>query len=245
MRKRFEQQLSLGVVPIDKVEIEKKSRHQLPPVLTALQHIFTTPELNESVFKLLERKILSGKKKTGRLGLSLWEILVLSSVRLSLDIDYDFLLDLGNNHETLRGIMGVGKSDFTRGKTYKLQTLKDNVGLLDEAIIREINSLVVQAGHELIKKKEGKEELELKIKIDSYVLEGNIHFATDLNLAWDCGRKCLDTIGYFFKADIVLSGWRKRGHTYNKLHKVFRRASEINLNKGKHYKERLEAWSRN
>jgi len=182
MRKRFEQQLSLGVVAIGKVEIEQKSRHQLPPVLTALQYIFTTPELNEAVFNLLEKKILSGKKKTGRLGLSLWEILVLSSVRLSLDIDYDFLLDLGNNHETLRGIMGVSKSDFTRGKAYKLQTLKDNVGLLDEAIIREINSLVVHAGHELIKKKEGKEELELKIKIDSYVLEGNIHFPTDLNL---------------------------------------------------------------
>ena len=61
---------------------------------------------------------------------------MLSSVRLSLDIDYDFLLDQANNHEALRGIMGVGKSDFTRGKIYKLQTLKDNVGLLDEATLR-------------------------------------------------------------------------------------------------------------
>ncbi len=153
MRKKFEQQLSLGVIPIDEVKINQKSRHQLAAVLMALQYIFTTPELNEQVFKILEDKILKGKKKTGRLGLSLWEILVLSSVRLSLDIDYDFLLDQANDHETLRGIMGVAKSDFTRSKEYKLQTLKDNVGLLDEQTIREINLLVVAQGHKLIKKK--------------------------------------------------------------------------------------------
>lgn len=241
MRKRFEQQIPLGVVPIVEVSIEQKSRHQLAPVLTALQYLFTTPELNEGVFKLLEGKVLSGKKKTGRLGLSLWEILVLGSVRLSLDIDYDFLLDQANNHEALRGIMGVGKSGFTRGKAYKLQTLKDNVGLLDEATLREINLLVVQAGHNLIKKKEEKEGLDLRVKMDSYVLEGNIHFPTDLNLLWDSGRKCLDVIDYFFKGGVELGGWRKRQYTRSQFRKAYRRSSEVHRKKGKDYKERLEA----
>lgn len=121
MRKKFEQQLSLGLLPIDEVEISTKSRHQLAAVLMALQYIFRTPELNEVVFKILEEKILKGKRQTGRHGLSLWEILVLSSVRLSLNIDYDFLLDQANNHEMLRGIMGVGKSDYTSGRKYELQ----------------------------------------------------------------------------------------------------------------------------
>lgn len=153
MRQRFEQQLSLGVIPISEVKIRQKSRHQLNPVLRALQYIFTTPELNEKVFLLLEEKILKGKQKTGRMGMSLWEILVLGATRLSLDVDYDFLLDQANNHETLRGILGVGRSDFTPGKEYKEQTLKDNVSLLDEETIRRINELVVEAGHTLIKKK--------------------------------------------------------------------------------------------
>jgi len=154
MRKRFEQQLSLGIKPINEVQFNYKSRHQLKPILMALQHIFVTPELNEAVFEILEDKILKGKKRTGRLGMSLWEILVLATVRLSLDIDYDFLLDQANNHEKLRGILGVKASDFTReGKEYQYQTLVDNVSLLDEQTIQQINVLVINAGHKLIKKK--------------------------------------------------------------------------------------------
>lgn len=240
MRKRFEQQISLGTAAIGDVEINLRSRHQLPPVLSALQHIFTTRELSEQVFNLLEDKILGGKEATGRLGLSLWEILVLSCVRLSLDIDYDFLIDLANNHVTLRGILGVSQSDLTGRKEYKLQTLKDNVGQLDEQTIREINIIVVRAGYELIKKKEEKEDLDLSIKMDSYVLEGNIHFPTDMNLLWDSGRKCLDVIEYFLKAGVTLSGWRKYDYTYKNFHRHYRRISEVHRKKGKNYQERLK-----
>lgn len=237
MRKKFEQQLSLGVIPIGEVSINQKNRHQLAPVLVALQYIFTTPELSEQVFEILEDKILSGKKKTGRLGLSLWEILVLSSVRLSLGIDYDFLLDQANNHESLRGIMGVGKSDYTTSKEYKIQTIKDNVGLLDEETIRQINVMVVEAGHQLIKKNEN---IELRIKVDSYVVETDIHFPTDLNLLWDSGRKCYDCIDYYFSKNIVLSGWRKHRYNRNQFRVDYRRASEIHRLKGQYYDERLK-----
>jgi len=30
--------------------------------------------------------------------------------------------------------------------------------------------------------------------VDTYVLEANVHFPTDMNLLWDAGRKSLDTI---------------------------------------------------
>ena len=35
---------------------------------------------------------------------------------------------------------------------YKLQTIKDNVDLLDEASLQRINQLVVDAGHHQLKK---------------------------------------------------------------------------------------------
>ena len=35
---------------------------------------------------------------------------------------------------------------------YKLQTLRDNVGLLRPEVLDEINQLVVKAGHNLVKK---------------------------------------------------------------------------------------------
>jgi len=152
MRIRFKQQLELGIIPIGEVEIDTQSRHQLPPALLALQYIFKTPELNEQVFKLLESKIKP--QKMGRNGMSLWEILVLAVVRLNLNIDYDHLLDNANEHRSIRSILGVGRSDFRpHEKKYKLQTVKDNVSLLDDELLQQINTLVVKAGHKLVKKK--------------------------------------------------------------------------------------------
>ena len=43
MRQRFEQQLSLGAVPISDIKIPTKSRDERPPTVRALQYIFITP----------------------------------------------------------------------------------------------------------------------------------------------------------------------------------------------------------
>lgn len=239
MRKRFEQQLSLGILPISEVEFDLKSRHQLMPFLRALQHVFVTRGLNDKVFKLLEEKILKGKKKTGRLGMSLWEILVLGSVRLNLKLDNDFLLNLANHHEQLRGIMGVAKSDYTSGKVYKYQTVLDNVSLLDEETLRQINLLIVEESHGLIKKKEEAADLTLSIKVDSYVIERNIHFPTDMNLLWDSGRKCFDVIEAL-KEECILGGLGKLKHNKKQFRNAYRHTSEIHRRKGGNYKERLK-----
>lgn len=241
MRKRFEQQLSLGVVPISEVSINLKSRHELPPLLYALQYVFKDAELSETIFGILEKKILDGKQKTGRLGMSLWEILVFGAVKLNLDIDYDFLHDYANNHEALRGILGVHRSDYRRGQQYELQTLKDNVHLLDEATIMQINEIIVKGAHGLIKKKEGVEVLRLDLKADSFVVESNIHFPTDLNLLWDSGRKCLDEIEGLKELGVSLGMFRQSRRWRSKLKSAYRRSSEIHRKKGQNYQVRLEA----
>ena len=51
MRKRFEQQMSLGATPISEVQVDLKSRDAFPKLLAGLIYIFETPGLNESVFK--------------------------------------------------------------------------------------------------------------------------------------------------------------------------------------------------
>src|SRR5215210_3792673 len=82
MRQRFEQQINLRTVAISDVKFPLKSRDELPPVLMALQYIFVSPELNEKVFALLEKKVCGNKKKTGRKGMDLWHILVLAVVAM-------------------------------------------------------------------------------------------------------------------------------------------------------------------
>lgn len=241
MRRRFEQQLSLGVVPISEVKIDTRSRHELPPVLRALQHVFVTPSLNESLFTLLEEELLSGKKKTGRYGMSLWEIVVLGVVKLNLRLDYDNLYDLSNNHRSLRGILGVSSSDFSIGKTYKYSTLRDNIDLLSEELLKQINELVVKGCHEIIKKKEGAEVINLSVKSDSYVIESKIHFPTDMNLLWDSLRKSLDMINHLKKSGLALKGWKHIKKWYSNLRICYRKVSEIHRKKGANYKERLQS----
>lgn len=158
MRKRSEQQNMLDATPIPEVKIDSKSRHQLPKLLAGLQYIFITPSLNEEIFSILEEAVLQDKKATGRLGMSLWEILVLGVVRLNMDMDYDQLYDQSNNHKGLRGILGVETKGvfYDDGKYYGLQTLKDNVSLLNEEVLKKISEAVVRAGHKLKKRRRRK-----------------------------------------------------------------------------------------
>ncbi|MFH0865627.1 MAG: ISNCY family transposase, partial [Bacteroidota bacterium] len=232
MRKKFEQQYSMDIIPISEVKIINNKRDELPPILLGLQHIFVTPELSQEIFKLLSSKIVKGKK-TGRYGMDLWHILVLGVIRMGLEANYDRLLDLANNHKLIRKIMGVEK-DFGQGVEFKYTTIKENVSLLDDAIIDEINTIVVKAGHKIVKKKEEK----LKIKADTYVLETNVHFPTDINLLWDAGRKCLDTIINLTK-EHKIEGWRKVKLWYRKLKNQSRNLSKACQSGGKNKEQKV------
>jgi len=204
MRRRFDVQLALGQTPIERVRIPLKSRDELPPILAGLQWIFQTPQINEEIFALLESKVLAGKKPTGRPGLDLWQILVLGVVRLGLDCDYDRLEDLANHHTLLRQMLGLCPLPTAQEKPFHYKTLSDNVCHLDQELLAQINAIVAQAGRAVFKKKDEP----IRAKTDSYVLETNVHFPTDVNLLWDAQRKCLDLIGRLMSR-YELAGWRK------------------------------------
>ena len=223
MRQRFEQQTTLGIKPISEVEMPLRSRDELPPVLMALKHIFVTPELNEKIFCLLEEKICERKKKTGRKGMDLWHILVLAIVRHTLDTNWDRLEYHANYDSLIRKILGIHVDIFgEKGIEFSYQSIIDNVSLIDEELIYKINEIVVMHGQQLLKKK-GSEDL--RLKTDSFVLETNIHFPTDLNLLWDSLRKCLDTVKKI-KASSSLTGWRKVSSIKSNIKGLFRSTSQ-------------------
>ena len=151
MRKAFEVQLELGAVPIEQVKIPFNSRDELPPTLQALQWVFTTPELNQEVFSLLEKTIIEPRKATGRPGMDLWQILVLGVVRLTLNINYDRLHYVANFDSLVRELLGVPA--FCTQTEFKLSTLKENLPLLSEKLLDEINIIIAKHGSTLIKKK--------------------------------------------------------------------------------------------
>jgi transposase, IS5 family len=241
MRKRFEQQMNLRTVAISNARFPVKSRDELPPVLKALQYIFITPELNEKVFQLLEEKICKGKKKTGRKGMDLWHVLVLAVVRHTLDTNWDRLLDTANYHELVRSIMGVHATAFIEHEKieFNYQNILDNVTLLDDQLLEQVNQIVVQAGYQLLKKKEREEAF--KLKSDSYVLETNVHFPTDLNLLYDSVRKCLDVIKELTQISDI-KGWRKIKRLYRSTKSLFRNASQqVFRSNGKNEQQKRQA----
>ncbi len=91
MRKSFQPQLTLGCTPIEQVEAPVKTKSHLAALAAALQYIYVQPEWNQRIFELLSSKLIEGKKKTGREGMSLWEVFVLAQVRLCMNISYDEL----------------------------------------------------------------------------------------------------------------------------------------------------------
>lgn len=211
MRYHFQAQPDLQIIPIEKIRLPLKSRDELPPILAGLQWLWMHPTLKAEIFALLEAKILAGKKATGRTGMDLWQILVLGVVRLGLDADWDRLEHIANYDTLVRQMLGVPAPPWGEAaKVFGHQTLRDNVALLDDGLLREINARVAVAGRAVFKKKDGRPAEPLAIKVDTYVLETDVHFPTDLNLLWDAGRKCVDLIEkYRDEFGYALPGWRK------------------------------------
>ena len=240
MRKRFEQKLTFRTRPIADVNLNFKSRDELPPILMALQYIFVTPELNERVFEILERDVFpANKKNVGRKGMDLWHILVLGVVRHAMGTNWDKLHYMANSDEYIRSIMGVYQTAFADGEKieFNYQTILDNVSHLNEDTLLEINQVIVEAGYSILKKKE--EEV-LRLKTDSYAVEANVHFPTDLNLLWDSIRKCLDLIKALKEELPAIKGWRKLKYLRQQIKTTFR-ATSFQVFKGKNEDKKKEA----
>jgi len=215
-------QLKLGETAIENIQINLKSRDDIPPLLLGLQHIYTNKALRKQIFEILEKNINPDvDNDKGRPGMELWTILVFGVLRLNLNWDFDRLVEMVNNHKTIRKMVGHGS--FTDEYEYKLQTVKDNVSLLTPEILDEINIVVVEAGHSIVKKKDAEK---LKGRCDSFVVETNVHYPTDINLLFDAIRKVITLVATLSTLS-NLSGWRQSVHNIKTMKRLFRKAQQL------------------
>ena len=77
--------------------------------------------------------------------------------------------------------------------------------------------------------------------MDTCVVETNVHFPTDINLTWDCARKCLDTTEHIIEELDRLPEWRQIKDWRNKLRRRYHQCSEIHRKKGNNYQNQLES----
>ncbi|PNX48119.1 MAG: transposase [Thermoplasmata archaeon M8B2D] len=220
MREVIHQQLNLGETGIPEIEIDLKSRDDIPQVLLGLQYIYETPKLRKKVFSVLE-KILPEKinKENGRPGMELWRIFVMGVLRVNLNWDYDRLCEMANQHRNIRKMLGHG--GFDDDFMYTRRTIINNVSLFTPEVLDEINQIVVKAGHDLVKKKDE----ELKGKCDSFVVETDVHYPTDINLLFDASRKVIQLIAELCDKYNV-PGWRQYQYNIKQVKKAFRKAQQ-------------------
>jgi hypothetical protein len=216
--------MQFGQVDIATIVFNPKSRDDIPQLLRGLQYIYTNAGLRERVFTILQEVMpkrvgAEGKAspKTGRPGMEQWKILVLGVLRLGLNADYDRIQELANEHKTIRHMLG--HSDWMEEeKRYELQTIKDNISLFTPDILDRINQEVVNAGHQLLKKND---QEKLKARCDSFVVETNVHFPTDINLLWDALRKTIQISAQFCTV-YDLTEWRQSRHLLRTIKKNYR-----------------------
>ncbi len=228
MRTIHDSQLKLGQVDIATLKFDPKSRDDIPQVLKGLQHLYCNKELRKSIFKLLEENIAPNKNKsTGRPGMNLWNIFVMGVLRLDLNWDYDRLHDQVNNHLQIRQMLG--HSDLLEPLYYHPQTIKDNVCLLTPELLEKINIEIVNSGHQLLKKKENEP---LRGRCDSFVVETNVHYPTDITLLYDAMRKLL-LVGKKISAIQNHTNWRQHAYHQKKIKNKMRSIQKKNYTSGK------------
>ena len=109
MREVTEPQIKFGEVDISQIEFDLRSRDEIPKLLMGLQYIYCTPEIRNEVFKILEEIVPNETdSNNGRPGMLLWKILVLGTLRLNCNWDYDKVKEIADNHMTLRKMLGHG-----------------------------------------------------------------------------------------------------------------------------------------
>ncbi len=215
-------QFHFGEVNIADIDLSVRSRDDIPAILKGLQYIYTTDEARKKVFTALEKTLPpSVDTKTGRPGMELWTIFVLATLKLGLNCDFDRLQELANQHKTVRQMLGhSGWEDVT---LYKLQTLIDNISKLTPAMLADINQVIVEAGHEVVKKKPGDA---LQTRCDSFVVETDVHYPTDINLLWDAMRKIVELTGRVAEQEKI-SDWRQHRFNLKQFKKCYRKAQKL------------------
>jgi hypothetical protein len=211
-----------------------ESRHEMVPLLRGLQLLYADETRRTMAIELVRNDVLAGaSSRRGRKGLDIWSIVVLAAARLALNLDYDALQDLAENHRNLRAMMGLGDWADAAGRKMDWRRIRDTVCQIRPETLEQISTLVVELGHQIVP------EAAKAVRIDSFVMATNVHYPTDIRQVGDALR-CLIRHGERL-ADIIGSSLlRQHEHLQRRVRRLVLIASRASGSKGRGREHRLE-----
>jgi transposase, IS5 family len=232
MRIAFDPQLRFDCPAVPDVRLNTACRDEIIPILKALQHLYTQPELRDQLLDAVAQDVNgTSSADRGRPGMDYWSILVLGAVRLGCNFNYDRLQNLAEEHRSLRLIMGVG--GWYGDQTFDWRCLRDNICLLSPDTIERLNHLIVAEGHRLVP------EAAEAVRGDSFVVAADIHYPTDSGLIGD-GLRTIIRVARRLAGLLGEGGWRQHKHLLHAVRKQLRTINRIAAGKGRDFQKRLQ-----
>lgn len=231
MRKPYDKQRRFDCTPISELTLNFECRDETIPVLAGLKHVYTSQALRQKLVKLVAEDLNEDSRRdVGRPGFDDWQVVVLAAVRLGCNYDYDKLQDQCENHRVLQTLLGVGAWDDQ--VSFGARRIRDTLCQLRPQTLAAIDHAIVSYGQEL----EG--EAAKSVRVDSFVVETNVHYPTESSLIGDGMRKviplCVDLAN-----EIGAPGWRQSDHLLKRIQEHVRQISRIGASKSPKAKAHL------
>ncbi len=137
-----------------------------------------------------------------------------------LDIDFDRLANRASNHRDLRRLAGL--SDILNPAPISAATLANTIALLDDDVLAQINHAIVQLGHKAVGHSM---DVGLQARGDSFVVETDVEYPTDLRLLWDAIRAAIQQPVRLCKL-LGVAGWRQAQHGLRALKRALRNIAQ-------------------
>ena len=122
----------------------------------------------------------------------------------------------------------LGVAEQFGEQRFAQRTVVRNVGLLSAQLLAEVNQIVVQAGLALAEPAAAGPR---RARIDSFVVETNVHFPTDASLRWDALRCLLRVLGVVCE-QYGVPGWRQAAHWSKRVRRLFQRVRSARQRRG-------------
>lgn len=226
-------QQRIDLSPLMTVRLNARSRDETVKLMRGLQGVYGDLETRRAVLDLIRRDVLQGASQdTGRPGMDLWSIFVLLCCREALRLDYDRLEDLAEHHLLIRAAMGIG--DWQGEFHFDWTRIWRNVRRVRAETIHEINRRVVRLGHQIAP------SASESVRVDSFVMQTNIHHPSDLRQVAD-GLRLVLRHGVRLADQIGSSLLRQHVHLEKRCRKLVLAASRASASKHRNRKEKLAA----